>query len=691
MSNADLLIEIGTEELPPKALLSLSRAFEKEVLKGLRDSALSTDSAVTVFATPRRLALAISGVAIKQTDQNIDKQGPLVSAAYDADGKPTPAALGFAKSCGVEITELDTVQSDKGEKLAFSVQQIGQEATRLIPAIITDALSGLPIPKRMRWGAGSAEFVRPVKWVVVLHGSDVIDCEIYGVQSGRISRGHRFHHGGELEFSSADAQAYQSQLQDAFVVASFNERREKISAQVQQVADQLGGQALTDKALLDEVTALVEWPVALAGAFETEFLSVPNEALIYTMKDNQKYFPVVDKSGDLMPHFITVSNIESKDAAQVIAGNERVVRPRLADAAFFWEQDQKKPLESHLDSLAQIVFQKELGTLAEKTERLKKLTPEIALQIGADKAQAQRAAALSKCDLMTDMVGEFPAMQGIAGRYYAEASNEPSAVSTALESYYLPRQAGGDLPQEGVSQALALADRVDTLTGIFGIGQKPTGSKDPFALRRSSLGILRIMIEEQLDIDLHALITTSAKLYGGKLSNDKVVDEAFDYCLERLLAYYQDQGVPTEMIESVRSRRPLKPLDFDKRLRAVQSFNELEAAQSLAAANKRIGNILKKEKGELPVVDTALFSEPAETQLFEALQTLGEEANVSFDNNDYASALTKLSSLKQPVDTFFDDVMVMADDASIRNNRLALLQKMRELFLRVADLSVLKA
>ncbi len=691
MSNADLLIEIGTEELPPKALLSLSRAFEKEVLNGLREATLAQTPEVSVFATPRRLALAISSVDKRQADQNIDKQGPLVSAAYDADGNPTKAALGFARSCGVEISELDKVASDKGEKLAFSMQKKGRDAQNLIPEIISAALSALPIPKRMRWGAGSAEFVRPVKWVVMLHGSDIIDCEIYGVQSGRVSRGHRFHHQGQLEFASADVSDYESQLENAFVVASFDKRREKIEAQVKQVADKLGGEALLDKALLDEVTALVEWPVALAGSFEKEFLSVPNEALIYTMKDNQKYFPVVDKTGTLMPHFITVSNIESKDPAQVIAGNERVVRPRLADAAFFWEQDQKNSLESHLESLGQIVFQKELGTLAEKTERLKVLAPAIADQIGADKAQAERAAMLSKCDLMTDMVGEFPAMQGIAGRYYASAADEPAAVATALECYYLPRQAGGDLPQEGVSQALALADRIDTLTGIFGIGQKPTGSKDPFALRRSSLGILRILIEQELDLDLHALIAASAKSYGSKLSNDKVVDEAFDYCLERLLAYYQDQGVAIEMIEAVRSRRPVNPLDFDKRLRAVQSFSELEAAQSLAAANKRIGNILKKEQAELPAVDAALFSETAEKELHAALQNLNVEANDLFDRGDYASALSKLSSLKAPVDTFFDDVMVMADDAAVRNNRLALLQQMRALFLRVADLSVLQA
>jgi len=575
--------------------------------------------------------------------------------------------------------------------LAFSVQQKGRDAQDLIPEIISNALAALPIPKRMRWGAGSAEFVRPVKWIVVLHGSEVVACDIYGVQSGRVSRGHRFHYQGQLEFATADAQDYANQLEKAFVVASFDKRREVITAQIKQAAKQLGGAALVDKALLDEVTALVEWPVALAGSFDKEFLSVPNEALIYTMKDNQKYFPVADKSGTLMPHFITVSNIESKDAAQVIAGNERVVRPRLADAAFFWEQDQKNPLENHLDSLTHIVFQKELGTLAEKTERLKLLAPTIASQIGADEKQTKRAAALSKCDLMTDMVGEFPAMQGIAGRYYANASGEPAAVATALESYYLPRQAGGDLPAEGVSQALALADRIDTLTGIFGIGQKPTGSKDPFALRRSSLGILRIMIEEKLDLDLHALIATSANSYGSKLSNDHVVDEAFDYCLERLLAYYQDQGVAIEMIESVRSRRPTRPLDFDKRIRAVQSFSELEAAQSLAAANKRIGNILKKEQSELPVVDPALFSEPAETNLHQTLQSLTAEVSNLFDQGDYNEALSKLSSLKEPVDSFFDDVMVMADDIKVRNNRLALLQQMRALFLRVADLSVLQA
>ncbi len=692
MSTADLLIEIGTEELPPKALLKLSRAFEAEVKKGLNAAALTETAVVTSFATPRRLAIHIEAVAEKQADQKIDKQGPLVSAAYDADGKPTPAALGFAKSCGVDITDLAKVESDKGEKLAYSIEQAGKQANVLIPEIIVAALAALPIPKRMRWGSNDAEFVRPVKWVIVMHGKQAIDCEIYGVKSGTESRGHRFHHQGEIKLQSASVTDYVDALEKAHVVASFAKRRLIIEEQVAAAAASLGGKALLDNALLDEVTALVEWPVALAGAFEEEFLSVPHEALIYTMKDNQKYFPVVDEKGGLLPHFITISNIESKDPAQVIAGNERVVRPRLADAAFFWEQDKKQPLDSHVESLSSIIFQKELGTLKDKTDRLVALAKVIADDMGANSEQAARAAALSKCDLMTDMVGEFPAMQGVAGRYYATTANEDAEVSAALEDYYLPRQSGGELPAAPVSQAVALADRIDTLTGIFGIGQKPTGSKDPFALRRASLGILRIIIETGQTLDLKGLISTSAGLFGERLTNANVVEEAFAYCQERLVAYYRDQKISAGMIDSVLSLQPTRPLDFDQRLRAVQAFSELEQAESLAAANKRISNILKKnEKHIANNVDPKLLVEAAELELQKALD--GMEANVTrlFDAGDYQQALTQLSELSAPVDQFFDDVMVMADDEQLKNNRLALLHRMRSLFLRVADLSVLQS
>ena len=454
----------------------------------------------------------------------------MVSAAFDDEGNPTPAALGFAKSCGVDINDLDRVESDKGEKLAYAQEQTGKPAKLLIPEIVLAALTALPIPKRMRWGSSDAEFVRPVKWVIVMHGTAAIDCEIYGVASGVSSRGHRFHHSGDINISSASLADYEDSLESAHVIAGFARRRSMIEAQVSESAQSLGGKALLDNALLDEVTALVEWPVAMAGSFEDEFLSVPHEALIYTMKDNQKYFPVVNDTGSLLPHFITVSNIESKDPAQVISGNERVVRPRLADAAFFWEQDKKKPLDDHLESLNSIVFQKELGTLQDKTNRLVSLVETIAEQMGCNSEHATRAAALSKCDLMTDMVGEFPAMQGVAGRYYASAANEPTDVAAALEEYYMPKQSGGDLPPAAVSQALALADRIDTLTGIFGIGQKPTGSKDPFALRRASLGILRIIIETGQTLDLKALINTAAGLFGDRLTNKNVVDEAFAYC-----------------------------------------------------------------------------------------------------------------------------------------------------------------
>lgn len=693
MSSADLLIEIGTEELPPKALLKLSRAFEAEIKKGLKASALIDNPAVTSFATPRRLAIHIELVAEKQADQRIDKQGPLVSAAFDDDGKPTPAALGFAKSCGVDINNLARVESDKGEKLAYSEEQTGKPAKVLIPEIVLSALTALPIPKRMRWGASDAEFVRPVKWVIVMHGSESIDCQIYGVKSGVSSRGHRFHHSGDIRISSASLADYENSLESAHVVASFAKRRSMIEEQVTKSAQSLGGKALMDNALLDEVTALVEWPVALAGGFEDEFLSVPHEALIYTMKDNQKYFPVVDDKGGLLPHFITVSNIKSKDPAQVISGNERVVRPRLADAAFFWEQDKKKPLEDHVESLNSIVFQKELGTLKDKTDRLVALVKTIAEKMGCSSEHATRAAALSKCDLMTDMVGEFPAMQGVAGRYYATAANEPAEVAAALEEYYMPKQSGGDLPSAAVSQALALADRIDTLTGIFGIGQKPTGSKDPFALRRASLGVLRIIIEKKLDLDLLSLIKSSRNTFENRLTNNDVVDDVFYYCVDRINDFYSKQGFDHKEIYAIRdvllrdNIATFNPLDFDIRLHAVSKFQKMPEAKSLAESNKRIRNMLKKSNN-IEEVNEAVLVEDAELELFSAIKSAEPKVRESVDKTSYESALKELCSLSAPVDKFFDDVMVMVDDQKLQANRLALLARTRNLFLLVADVSV---
>lgn len=684
----DLLIEIGTEELPPKALLKLSQAFTAGVESGLKAANLEHGS-VQSFATPRRLAVLIEAVAQRQPDQNIERRGPALTAAFDDDGNPTKAALGFAASCGVEIDALDRMETKKGSWLLYKSEQQGAAAATLLPEIVTASLSKLPIPKRMRWGAGEAEFVRPVHWIVFLNGSNVIDCEILGVRSGNQTMGHRFH--GESPLHLNHPSEYEDALfSTGYVVADFNQRREMIRGQVLQQAQQLGGDAVIRADLLDEVTGLVEWPDALAGEFEKEFLAVPQEALITTMQDNQKYFPVVDTSGSLLPYFITVSNIISQDSQQVIKGNERVIRPRFADAAFFWDVDRKQTLASRIDSLNTIVFQKKLGTLYEKTQRVAALAEKIAGETGADPGLSRRAAELSKCDLMTDMVGEFASMQGIAGKYFARHDGEDDQVALALEQQYRPRHAGDQLPENGVAQSLALADRIDTLVGIFGIGQKPTGAKDPFALRRASLGILRIIIEAGLNLDLAQLLDDSAALLSKKIASTDT-SECFGYIQERLKAYYLDQSVAADTIDAVMSQRPTRPLDFHKRIQAVNSFRALAEAESLAAANKRISNILKKVEGEVPSSIAAdLLTLEAEQQLNQRVEALKPVVIAAFDRGDYQAGLTQLAALREPIDVFFDQVMVMDENQSLRNNRLALLAKIRNLFLRAADLSRLQ-
>ena len=682
---ADLLVEIGTEELPPKSLQRLSEAFTAAVLQGLDDAELA-HGAHQSFATPRRLALRVEDVAKAQPDKTIERRGPAIQAAFDDSGKPSKAAEGFARSCGVTVDQLGRMKTGKGEWLSYQAEQKGRPATVLIPEIVNQALAALPIPKRMRWGSREAEFVRPVHWVVMMLGGAVIPATILEIETGGRSRGHRFHH---PEFLPVTPDTYAETLRrPGHVIADFAERREMIRRQVTEAAAELGGEAVIDIDLLDEVTALVEWPVALAGSFEEKFLEVPHEALITTMEDNQKYFAVVDKNGHLMPHFITVSNIESRDPAKVIEGNERVIRPRFADAVFFWEQDRKQKLADRMEALKSIVFQQQLGTLWDKTERVAVLAKRIAEKIGADVAQAERAALLGKCDLVTDMVGEFPKMQGIAGRYYALHDGEPEAVAWAIEEQYLPKYAGDSLPENPVSQTLALADKIDTLVGIFGIGQKPTGTKDPFALRRAALGVLRIMIEQQLDLDLQELMRSAADLLGSRLTTGTVVEDAFDYAMDRLRAYYQEQGVDVGVIDAVLAQKPTRPLDFHRRVQAVRAFRDLPEAESLAAANKRIRNILKKANGRVPeTVDEKLLQEAAEQQLFQQLADMQQAVTPLFDAGDYEPALKQLAGLKEPVDRFFDDVMVMAEDEALKNNRLALLDTMSRLFLRVADLS----
>ncbi len=694
MTNSrDLLIEIGTEELPPKALKRLSEAFGAGVTDGLKNADLAHGE-VSLYASPRRLAVLVRGLAEAQADKTIERRGPALAAAFDDEGCPTRAAEGFARSCGVaSVDDLDRIETDKGAWLMYRAEQPGQASVELIPDIVRAALDKLPIPKRMRWGALTAEFVRPVHWVVLLFGDEVIETEILAVLSGRETRGHRFHHPGALYI--AEPAAYAPLLEtEGFVVADFTARREAVRAQVLEAGARLGGEAVIDEALLDEVTSMVEWPVAIAGDFEERFLDVPAEALISTMKANQKYFHVIDADGKLMPHFVTVANINSRQPERVREGNERVIRPRLSDAEFFWTQDRKRRLDSHIDELKNIVFQQKLGTLYDKAERVANLAGFVADSLGANREWAERAAWLAKCDLMTEMVYEFPELQGIMGRYYALHDGEPEEVALAQDEQYMPRHAGDELPATPTGQALAIADKLDTIAGMFGIQQPPTGSKDPFALRRAALGLLRIIIERQLPLELGAAIQAAVDGLDDRITAEGVSEKVFDFMMDRLRAYYADIGVTPDVFDAVHARRPTRPLDFDRRVRAVNHFRSLPQADSLTAANKRIANILQQaqEKGiAVPgTVDNAKLAEDAEKTLAERLIELEQEVIPLFDARDYEPALARLADLREAVDRFFDDVMVMVDDEALRANRLALLAKLRNLFLRVADLSRLQ-
>lgn len=690
MSNKrDLLIEIGTEELPPKALLKLSNAFTAGITDGLKKAELDFGQ-VEPFAAPRRLAVLIKDLDETQADKAVERRGPALTAAFDDDGNPTKATEGFARSCGVTPDQLDTMETEKGAWLVFRSTQQGQATAELIPDILNDALNKLPIPKRMRWGDLTAEFVRPVHWVVLLFGDDVIDTEILSVKSGRDTYGHRFHHPDPIFLG--EPAAYAPILETTgHVMADFAKRREAIRGQVMEAAEKAGGKAVIDDDLLDEVTGLVEWPLAVVGSFEERFLEVPPECLISAMKGHQKYFHMVDAAGKLMPNFITVSNIESRHPDYVRKGNERVIRPRLTDADFFWSQDRKHKLEDRIESLGTVVFQKQLGTIADKSRRVAAIAEAIASAIGGDPKQAGRAALLAKCDLMTEMVGEFPELQGIMGRYYAGHDGETDEVAAALDEQYMPRFAGDQLPRGKTGQSLAIADKLDTLIGIFGIGQVPSGDKDPFALRRAALGALRIIIEQQLDLDLMEMLEHAAKANNGLFKNDDVVTQVFDFMMGRLKAYYHELKVAPDTFEAVLAQRPTRPLDFDARLKAVTAFRTLAETESLAAANKRIGNILKKTDEAIPgQVDTALLEEDAEKALHQQVETMAETVAPLFKARDYEAALKQLAGLREVVDSFFDAVMVMADDDKVRANRLALLNRLRNLFLEVADLSALQ-
>ncbi|MFP4079670.1 MAG: glycine--tRNA ligase subunit beta [Ectothiorhodospira sp.] len=683
---SDLLIEIGTEELPPKALKTLRDAFAEGVRRGLEEAGLAPAGA-RGLAAPRRLAVLLEGVPLRQADQPMERRGPAVQAAFDAEGRPTRAAEGFARSCGVAVADLERMETDKGAWLVHRHVEPGRPTEDLVPGIVEAALAGLPIPKRMRWGEGDAEFVRPVHWVVLLLGDRVIPATILGVQAGGETRGHRFHHPEPLPLA-APADYLPVLEQRGHVLADFEARREAIRDQVERAAAQAGGRAVMAPGLLDEVTALVEWPVAVLGHFDARFLEVPQEALISTMQDNQKYFPVVDDAGRLMPHFITISNVDSREPERVREGNERVIRPRFADAEFFWNQDRKRPLESHLEGLRQVVFQQKLGTLHDKTQRVTALAEHLAGALGAPVDPVRRAARLSQCDLQTLMVYEFTELQGTMGRYYALHDGEPGAVARALEEQYLPRHAGDALPSDAVGQVLALADRLDTLTGIFAIGLRPSGTKDPFGLRRAALGVLRILVEAGLPLDLEDLLQRAAAQHDPAVAAPAAVPQVLEYMLERLRAYYQDRGIRPEVFEAVRAVHPTRPLDFDRRVRAVEHFRTLPQAEALAAAHKRIHNILRKVEGALPgSVDPALLAEPAEQALHARLEALRGEVTAQLDAGDYTGGLTALAALREPVDAFFDQVMVMAEDPALRDNRIALLNQLAALFLRVADLS----
>ncbi|MFT5426990.1 MAG: glycyl-tRNA synthetase beta chain [Gammaproteobacteria bacterium] len=690
MTNQTLLLEIGTEELPPKALLKLATAFAKGVREGLEKAEIAfTD--VKYYATPRRLTVMVTALESTQTDKEVLKRGPAVKAAYDDAGKPTPAALGFAKSCGAEFSELETMETDKGSWLTYLAQEKGKATAELIPEIAETALSRLPIPKRMRWGSGSIEFVRPVHWVVAMFGKETIDCSILGIKSGNQTFGHRFHHPAPIKLKSAES--YLKQLEETGkVIADFDRRKTMIKESVLKVAEKENGQAVIDESLLDEVTSLVEWPVVISGVFDKKFLALPHEVLIATMQGHQKYFPVVDKKDNLLPLFITVANIESKSPDVIRQGNQRVITPRLSDAEFFWQRDNETPLSDMRNKLVDVVFQQKLGSLYDKSERITALAIFIANLLDADITLAERAAALSKCDLLTDMVGELPELQGVIGRYYAANNGEDKEVATALDEQYMPRFAGDQIPQSKTGQIISIADKLDTLVGIFAIGKAPTGDKDPFALRRAALGVLRIMIEGELELDLQACLKKAVDNYAVDLISDELVSQVFAFMMERLRRYYTDQGISADNFEAVLMRNPVQPYDFHRRINAVVQFRKLPEAESLAAANKRIGNILKQISNHDDILfSDDLLQEDAEQKLAKALASIKEKVTPLLDNCEYEQALSNLAGLKNDVDKFFDDVMVMSDDEALKNNRVALLSQLSNLFLKTADISRLQS
>lgn len=686
---ADLLFELGTEELPPTALLNLSAAFCEQFISGLEKHNLDFDS-YRAIASPRRLGIYVSNCSVQQPDRNTEKRGPAVKAAFDSDGNPTRAALGFASSCGTTVEQLQRTATEKGEWLSFNLNEKGQSAAAVLPGIAEQALEKLPVPKRMRWGESDALFVRPAHWLLFMLGENRVECQLLGLQSDVVTHGHRFHHPDSIKINHP--QNYFTLLHETGrVFADFSERKALINQQIKDLSEELQANIPADADLLDEVTALVEWPVALVGSFDKDFLQVPHEALILSMKKNQKYFPVFDQQNNLSNLFITIANIASTHPDSVRAGNERVIRPRLADAKFFWEQDAKTTLEQRLPLLEPVIFQNQLGSLHDKSERVAQLSGFIAGLLKADQSLARRAGLLSRCDLITEMVGEFADMQGTMGRYQAVRDGEPAEVSNALEEMYQPRFSGDSLPSTPIGIALALADRFDTLTGIFGIGQKPSGTKDPFALRRASLGIIRIIRHHQLKLDFTRLISQAIGLHGGSLSNPDTARDVIDYLVDRLKGEFLEQGYSTLQIKAVAAVQPVSIVDFEERLKAVDAFSNMPESASLSAANKRIANILKKSQDKLPAeIDIQLFDCQEESSLMDIISQQQKLIDPLVAGQDYAQILQQLATLKKPVDDFFDNVMVMHENQQVRLNRLALLSSVRRLFLLVADISTLQ-
>lgn len=690
MSKAsDFLVEIGTEELPPKALRSLMMAFG-EALEAAVDEARLVHGAVHVYASPRRLTVLIESLERSQSDRKLSHTGPPVAIAFDADGNITRAGEAFAKKCGVTVSKLGRTKTDKGERLSCDILEAGKAAKELMPELVEKALAALPIPRRMRWGAGDAEFVRPVHWVVLLHGSSVIKASIMGIDTGNKSHGHRIHTKKPVTIKNP-AEYLQALEERGYVIADFDRRRELVRKGVTAAAKKAGGTVVDGELLYDEVTALVEWPVALTGAFDDKYLALPREVVISTLTNHQCYFPVADKSGALLARFVTVANLDSKDPKEVRAGNERVIRPRLADAAFFWDSDRRTTLTARQDALREVVYQRGLGSLHDKSVRTADLAASIAAALKVDAGTVQRAATLAKCDLLTGMVGEFPELQGTMGRYYALSDGESQQVADAIAEQYLPRFSGDSLPASRDGQILALADKLDSLAGIFAIGKKPSGNRDPFGLRRAAVGVVRILIECGLDLDLKTMIRDAVVAQPkGKADADELCDALYKFITERLRRYFldHDTDLATETFDAVLARNPASLVDFERRLDAVQSFIKLEPASSLAAANKRIANILK-QAGERSstAVKEKLLTDSAEVALWSALGEAKASVTPMLAGREYTNALTTLSALREPVDKFFDDVMVMADDEATKNNRLALLAELRALFLDVADIS----